>query len=600
MPFFDRFWWLTVSYGLIHLALGIAFLAWVLSTSAGSPGDPADGAVPLCGGVALLAVFVAIGLEISALRGRRRKLARLAAIAGNPDAVPLARMRMPTGPVADVATQSLVLAWRAKMSARAGALIGGVLLVGTLAVVLVSGVFILKDMISLAQATPVNLLPFAVVALLLADLALMPSSNLLRRPILFGGRIQTIAGEDGVRYKTPLRRQLFVPWSDARLLEVRLGGSSPSLWGGGRHFTLYGTNSVVEWHHKASGDGSLVPVGANAEEQSERALALLHLVHARTGLVPRTFDLGLQALDIRADQRARATAHQQRRRMLDRLENWGVTALLTVILGGSVVGLLALAAAVVLVPLTTSPALNLLVGAAIALPTLTATAAAVVRLLRMRGLLLGQRPRDREPAAPVTPATSPPPSMQPFQVEQGVVYVFTVAFTGMTLRSRLLVAVGFGVLCTILLLPAVIGILMLVHGPLPGGVRLASAGDFQVVVAILLAIPGIAGPLLLVASVLPHRQPPDRVIRAGPDALETTDTRIPWDRVESITAVPRGLDMAYAVTAISDTGPIVWSAQHATFASASLSPRTQAVTAEELANIVAQRGGVPLTVRRMI
>jgi len=587
VPVFDRFWWLKGFYGLIHLGLGIVLLAWVASTSAAGPDDPANSTVSLCGGIALLAVFIGIGLVVSATRGHSRKRARLAAIGGNSDAVPLARIRMPAGPIVDVATQPLVLVWRAKIIVHVGALIAvTVAAIGLVTLLVREGDFILDLLRGLAAAGIATLLTFAVPALLVADVGAWQWSQALR-PILFGGRIQTIASEEGVRYTEPLRRHQFVAWSDARLLEVRQGGGSSSLWGSGRHFILYGTSGFVEWHDKAGSSKYLMPASVTPEEQSERAQALLRLVQARTGLVPRTFDLSLRPPPLLASTSAQPASPGGRQRRTDRLARVGWRIVFVAVLGGFAAGLLAGAVAVALVPLTTSPVLNLLVAAAIGLPTIVGMVVIMVKLLRSDAPLL----------TAVTEGASP--ALSSIQVEPDVVYAYTMASAGMTLRSRLLAA-GFGVLCMILLLPAVIGILMLVHGPLPGGVRLAGIGDFQVVVATLLAIPGIAGPPLLLSSILPHRGTHRRTIRAGPDALEADGMRIPWDRVESVDVLGIGQDISYVVTATSPSSPIIWSSQSLAGAVAARGPDAQSVTADQLAEIVAQRSSVPLTVRWMI
>jgi hypothetical protein len=89
VPVFDRFWWLLLITGLMLLAGAAGILIW--QTVAVSGNALLAGTTPCWGAVTLLLAVVALGMLVSSLQARDRKIRRLAALAGNQNAVAPAR-----------------------------------------------------------------------------------------------------------------------------------------------------------------------------------------------------------------------------------------------------------------------------------------------------------------------------------------------------------------------------------------------------------------------------------------------------------------------------------------------------------------------------
>lgn len=141
------------------------------------------------------------------------------------------------------------------------------------------------------------------------------------------------ADEVGLHFRRAYRRRrtTSVPWGEARLLEVWLSGSGRQRV---RGFTLYGERTKIEWS---------LPRGrqARTQKQSDIEAALLAAIHAHAGLSPRTFAPALQ--------------RRPAARPAGRAGPKPLGTILTVVI---MLLPFAVAAAALLLPLTTEPGLN--------------------------------------------------------------------------------------------------------------------------------------------------------------------------------------------------------------------------------------------------
>jgi len=83
MPFFDRYWWLRLADGLFHIVLAAGLVTWLVALEITSGASADQTGILLGYGIALLTLTIGIWRAFAAMRGRRRKMARLAALAGD-------------------------------------------------------------------------------------------------------------------------------------------------------------------------------------------------------------------------------------------------------------------------------------------------------------------------------------------------------------------------------------------------------------------------------------------------------------------------------------------------------------------------------------
>jgi hypothetical protein len=114
-----------------------------------------------------------------------------------------------------------------------------------------------------------------------------------------------VADEEGIEERTRCGDRRRMRWEDARLLEVR----KPQSDGLAIEYILYRRHGAIKWatdYPTLCGD--TIPDGMTRQEMLGRERALVALIAARTGLVPRTFERTLQATPTRTTHIARRPA----------------------------------------------------------------------------------------------------------------------------------------------------------------------------------------------------------------------------------------------------------------------------------------------------
>lgn len=282
MPFFDRFWWLR-SFWVAALAVALLWLFWLGIEDLQQPGGLDGGTVPL-----YLALCTGIGGLLGwawgqMIKARRRVRARTAAIAGDQDAVPLARYAVEASAAPDLTAAALVVAyppsrWRTPRWIRLR------IITGILGIPCVVGIFVL----TLSPWHPV--LNAGIAALFgLVTVVGVPSLSELRGLFVLAYRSgrRLTASLEGIEWAPVLGRTRAMRWDEARLLEVSRYADGTTRTGSRverRRYTLYGATTTLWWND----------LGAVYDKPSGDGARLLALVRARTGLVPRTFDQELR------------------------------------------------------------------------------------------------------------------------------------------------------------------------------------------------------------------------------------------------------------------------------------------------------------------
>jgi uncharacterized membrane protein YqjE len=119
----DRFWWLTLSLGLVFVALGVASLYFaVQALSSDDPYVSEERWLSVVFYAIFIPTCIGCGLWRVAMARRERKWhrARLAALRGDMDPMPLAAIHLDPVAVPDVAEKPLELMWRADTLMRFG------------------------------------------------------------------------------------------------------------------------------------------------------------------------------------------------------------------------------------------------------------------------------------------------------------------------------------------------------------------------------------------------------------------------------------------------------------------------------------------------
>jgi hypothetical protein len=119
----DRVWWLTLSLGLVFVALGVASLYFaVQALSSDDPYVSEERWLSVVFYAIFIPTCIGCGLWLVAMARRERKWhrARLAALRGDMDPMPLAAIHLDPVAVPDVAEKPLELMWRADTLMRFG------------------------------------------------------------------------------------------------------------------------------------------------------------------------------------------------------------------------------------------------------------------------------------------------------------------------------------------------------------------------------------------------------------------------------------------------------------------------------------------------
>jgi hypothetical protein len=247
MPFLDRYWWLHFPLALLLATLvPFTFLsgAFVASLLTGDiPGGDALSYVlfwVIFGCIALSLGGAAVMVLRDAFTARARKRARLAALAGDMERMPLARLRFTERETPNLAREPLALLWRCSRLVRGLVIFRELLLLGNLiqlvetTIKFFSNVPLNYSLVRVAfQSVPLPLV-FSGAATLVAQM--WWTFVRLGRP--FG----LIVSEAGIRWMPLLGRVRLIPWDEALLLEVQRVPSRTA-W----RYLLYGRNSIARW-----------------------------------------------------------------------------------------------------------------------------------------------------------------------------------------------------------------------------------------------------------------------------------------------------------------------------------------------------------------
>jgi hypothetical protein len=166
-----------------------------------------------------------------------------------------------------------------------------------------------------------------------------------------------VATDDGLTWRRPRKRDLTIPWADAKLFEVwRFDLQSTHT----ADYCLYGgAGAYIEWVDYTEEKAPHAADGAPFHEMQRRQRALLDAIAARTGLTPRTLAIELSKLAAESDAVVR-NWEPDRPRGLRLLSLPGV-----LIVFAFTAILVAVGVAAILLPLTQSLPLNLYVAATI-------------------------------------------------------------------------------------------------------------------------------------------------------------------------------------------------------------------------------------------
>lgn len=346
-----------------------------------------------------------------------------------------------------------------------------------------------------------------------------------------------------------------------RLSEVEGSGATGF---GQRRFRLYGSRRIAEWHDNPLKYNEYAPHEMAPEEMTSRLQAMVNLIAARTELVPRTLS---KALQVPGEGVAPHNVRNEARR----------TAIYALIVGGFT---LACTCTVVLLPLTTSTALNLAVAGSLV--------ALIVALIVLRAYDRHLQLRHTQNA----PTLALPPDSPTGKYKLRA---------GMEARSRGIIATVGVVLC-VNFLPALAliahAVLTSVGTPLQGAQPVATAG--ATLLTWLLCLYGLLGFVFLRMAFTGGA----KAIRASDTGLSMTITNRPitllWEQVVAISARTRqGRIIRYDVVNSDHKTIFSWSATSSRFLPPKSREDALAVTPDQLAALTSARSGKPIEMREV-
>lgn len=536
---------------------------------------------------------------VSSSRARLRMRQRLFAIAGNADAIPLARAnatdsafkRPDETPPPDWTStpDTLRLGWREQQYTRQrwAPVVGCLGLLGALA----AGIVSLVGALLLIRAIPITGSWFAPLVVLGVSLAAclavgIPMWRATMRlaeagPVPAHDENALIADDAGLTWLRPGQLAVHMHWTDVRLLEVALtfSGKDTTAW---RVYTLWDAEGrSISWpvYNVGVATTQRVPDEPARVALARAADALLALIHERTGLTARTFDAALLA-DARQAQPWFGTV------ILEPTTVTPATSPLLFLLTGI---LLCCALALPLLPLTSELWVN--IYAALSL--------LIVGLLSLRTIRRWRRSERRSPNPThlnriTLPAASPAPDTDA---------LFTLAQ-----RPTLTTTLAVWLLAPSCILDGVVALVaILTPGSHYGGSTLGSTLAFTTnAVLAVIALGGVVGLLIGIANGGPRRivAGPER-LSMGPEGAANPRVSILWPKVTAIIAIVRrdGRVVGYRVEGANPIGSdtINWRHDPRSIITAPsprpLLQRAQPITPDELAALVVARTGLPLEAR---
>jgi hypothetical protein len=576
MPFFDRLWWLQTLAAVLLLAFGAAIIAGYFVSMYPLEEELGEGHMPfLAIALVLAAVFVVLALVVAerSFRAQERRRRRRIALAGDVAAMPLSRIVVDAAQAPDVTHEPLVVMWRPRTGSVIGNRILLALFIFASLVVLGIAALVLTD-----QPNPdpydgqFQWLPPLLFTL---ELGLIGIVTLQELPKALGTRTGITASAAGVTWRTPWRRQRFLRWQDARLLEVIPTGKLDLareyiLYGDGRRFVRwqdYG-NDIGIPGFPSMGKQDYIPDGISHEEMDRRIRAVQDLVVARTELVPRTLHRGLQPPDV------------------IRLPRPGASASRAPLL---VMGLLLLGlgvASALFPPIALDKTIDLV----------SALALVLAGCLCLFFALLFAPLLAREQAQVINPEGMVPPTLPSHLfLQPGEAYILPLGIAPFVGRS---IVLG-GALLTVGGIPGYLWLVAWMAAfftPIVSGVSTPPPWDGETILGLVLVSFGIFGLMLLGA--LGSGRLSGQDIRADSAGLHLRlaglRRDVPWDRVESLTLVTSdGRPQVYRVGGNSGKTDLGWPARPSRW---SHPPRVgQPISPSALATLVVQQSGVQLT-----
>jgi len=537
--------------GIVAAVLLVILTLWWLASLLGLPQRfhlPAYSTIESCGiWPWLLCVSAATSLLPGSISARDRHERRIRAIAGDRDAIPLARVTVRPEDAPAEADLPISFVERAPTNSRRAQIAGNILL-GFLFCLLWGFFFALMAVLLWSINFPDDPLFFGALTsfLLAAFIALA---------LYYVGRASGAHAACGVLADATGIRQLhrdgegpLLCWEQARLLELSTdsaGAAKNDL------YTLYFSDATVRWRDYQLPAGTPTKTNVSRAESDRQLRQLLALVAARTGLEPRTL--------VRQLQRTPTLSPQTDNR-------FGMIVVFAFILAAGLV-LLATGVAAVVLPVTPNPVLNLYSFATLAL----SGGAVAAFVLRHWGFAPAPPVhRERDYALP-----SPPPTLP------GASYGF---MSGIRPSNRLrLILVGLALAAN--LVPATVSVLI------PPVLHLL----LHLAATVLLLV-GIIGLFILGLALLLR---PTRVWIDDAGLHERTGRKrreLPWTAIEEVNLhLVDDQPESVEVRGESDQMAIVWLARDITWMPAH--ETMHPVSPEELAALVVARSGVSLTIK---
>ena len=303
--FYDRFWWVDrFGGGLLAIGCLIGAIQSVILGLELSQLPSDNSAVSqlwhletqkafLQAGKFLLFVGIGVFSIWDSFPVHRRVLRRQRALDGEQEAMRRARIQVDRRHAPNLSEGSLELLWRAKVST--SRVMTALFVTIFVIFAFLAGVFVyLAYLIITSNPSKLSLLEqgaLAAVTVGLAALFLAVVVILARYlPAYRGKPFGIIAETDGLWYYPRAGKRRFLRWEEIRLLEVILPQRERY-----RKYTLYGGKAIAQWWEQPPSSLSLFELGLTKREFEERHQALLDLIAARTGLLPRTSDKRLFA-----------------------------------------------------------------------------------------------------------------------------------------------------------------------------------------------------------------------------------------------------------------------------------------------------------------
>ncbi|HKS70244.1 MAG TPA: hypothetical protein VJQ45_07480 [Ktedonobacterales bacterium] len=293
MPSADRYWPRIFAVDLAFIAAMIGGVDWYLTEML--PLEIHVGHSPwsmlafsnLC--VATSGAFSIIGALVWCYQARSRMRSRQRAVDGDLEAIPLARITPQPQDAPDVATEPLVLAWRA-LGPRGG--FARVYVLSYLAFLILVPLVDL-GLVVLSLRLGLNTVAIGIAGTIAAVLVIVAVLARMMQHRVPTKRVERlVATSDGLLWQRTGARDKEIPWRDARLVEIWRPDKSYSLdFPCG--YSLYGRTNSITWHIPAPWHAT--PEGMTTNELKARQFRLLDLIMAKTHLAPRTFVKSLQS-----------------------------------------------------------------------------------------------------------------------------------------------------------------------------------------------------------------------------------------------------------------------------------------------------------------